>query len=208
MGLLLSYLSGLLRQMTRTEEIADRECYNQKNIESGEVSVMPEPSNKSSASGSTGSCLEIALRSEASHLRASDGREIPFTRAVLTARNACGTEAVDVALHAALGQEGGTEQDVSGAFAGTASSLVPGGSLSWDVYDRLLPAHQGTASKIHMFGYRAVLNWRFELTAWAEYRSAGSSAPVRTPAARWSLRWTVPDPATGAVMLTVEELRS
>ena len=170
------------------------------------VSVMPEPSNKSSLSGSTGSCLEIVLRPEASHLRASGGREVPFARAVLTVRNGCGRNVSDVVLHATLGQEGGTVQDVSGALAGSAAGTVPsGGTVSWDVYDLLLPAHQGTASKVHMFGYRAVLNWRFDLAAWAEYRRAGDPVTVRTPVSRWVLHWTVPDPASGAVVLTIEE---
>jgi hypothetical protein len=56
-----------------------------------------------------------------------------------------------------------------------------------------------------MFGYRAVLNWRFDLALWAEYRAAGDPAPLRTPVSRWVLHWTVPDPATGAVVLTIEE---
>jgi hypothetical protein len=108
--------------------------------------------------------------------------------------------------HATLGQEGGTVQDVSGAFPGGAvASMPPGGTVSWDVYDLLLPAHPGTASKVHMFGYRAALNWRFDLAAWAEYRSSADSPPVRTSLSRWALRWSVPDPSTGAVVLAIEE---
>jgi hypothetical protein len=157
------------------------------------------------ATGGRDHCLEIMLQSADSHLKASDGREIPFTRAILMIRNVCEREAVGVTPHATLGQEGGTIQDVTSSLSHSApSSIPPGGTVSFDVYDLLLPAHPGTASKIHMFGYRAALNWRFDLAAWAEYRPSVSAEPSKTPVLRWSLRWSVADPATGAVALTIE----
>ncbi len=59
-----------------------------------------------------------------------------------------------------------------------------------------------------MFGYRAALNWRFELAAWAEYRTFGSSTAIQTPVSRWALRWSVADLANGAVELNIEELKT
>jgi len=59
-----------------------------------------------------------------------------------------------------------------------------------------------------MFGYRAALNWRFDLDAWAEYRLSGSAGQMQTPVARWSLRWSVPDAAAGAVALTIEDRKT
>src|SRR5512135_374407 len=166
---------------------------------------MPDTPDESVTTGESNSCLEISLKSAASHIRASDGREIPFTRAILTIRNMCDSEVVDVVPHATLGQEGGTVQDVTGSFSQSAHlSIPPGGAADWDVYDLLIPAHPGTASKIHMFGYRAALNWRFELEAWAEYRPSGSSVAVQTPVERWALRWSVENPSTGEVKLTIE----
>jgi hypothetical protein len=138
----------------------------------------------------------------------TDGREIPFTRAILTIRNVCVSEVVSVEPHATLAQEGGTVQDVTSAFSQSAySSIPPGGTVTWDVYDLVIPAHPGTSSKIHMFGYRAALNWRFDLAVWAEYRPSGSSESIHTPVSRWALRWSVPDPATGKVELTIEDLK-
>ncbi|HSB30691.1 MAG TPA: hypothetical protein VLD55_03730 [Candidatus Sulfobium mesophilum] len=158
--------------------------------------------------GERNSCLDISLQSAASHIRASDGREIPFTRAVLTIRNICDAEVLDVVPQATLGQEGGTVQDVTSSVSQWAHlSISPGGAADWDVYDLLIPAHPGAASKIHMFGYRAALNWRFELTAWASYRPPGSSIAVQTPVSRWALRWSVENPATGEVGLTIEDLK-
>jgi hypothetical protein len=173
-----------------------------------EECIMPDTPDESATTGEKNSCLDISLQSAASHMRASDGREIPFTRAVLTIRNICDSEVADVLPHATLGQEGGTVQDVTGSFSQAAhSSIPPGEAASWDVYDLLIPAHPGTASKIHMFGYRAALNWRFELAAWAECRPSGSSKAVQTPVARWALRWSVKNPATGEVELTIEDLK-
>ena len=151
-------------------------------------------------------CLVFSLQAADSRLLASNGKDIPFTRAVLTVRNACTAALIDMVPHATLGQEGGTVQDVTHALSRTAAaSIPPGGTVSWDVYDLLLPAHAGTASKVHMFGYRAALNWRFDLAAWAEYRRAADSPPVRTPVSRWALRWSVADTSTGAVVLAIEE---
>ena len=151
-------------------------------------------------------CLVISLQAADSRLLASNGKEVSFTRAVLTVRNACSTELINMVMHATLGQEGGTVQDVSIAFPGnTGASIPPRGTVSWDVYDLLLPAHPGTASKVHMFGYRAVLNWRFDLAVWAECRRSADTPPVRTTVSQWTLRWSVPDPSSGAVVLSIEE---
>jgi hypothetical protein len=149
--------------------------------------------------------LILSLRPVASHLQAIDGREILFTRAVLTISNSGDTDVTGLVPHVTLGQEGGTVQDVTHALAGSAVALPPGGSITWDVYDLLLPAHPGTASKVHMFGYRAVLNWKFDLAAWADFRLTGSSGPLQTPITRWTLQWSVPDPSTGAVALSIQE---
>lgn len=169
---------------------------------------MTDTEEVSAATGVSNPCLDISLQPAISHLKASDGRDISFTRAILTLRNVCDAEAVGVVPHATLGQEGGTVQDVTSSLSPSASSSIPPqGTVSWDVYDLLLPAHPGTSSKIHMFGYRAALNWRFDLVAWAQYHISASSEPLKTPVLRWSLRWSVVDPATGAVGLAIEEIR-
>jgi hypothetical protein len=166
---------------------------------------MADTVDRNAETGGRDNCLDISLQPEASHIRASDGREIPFARAILTIRNVCNAELSDVVPHVTLGQEGGTVQDVTSSLSHSAlSTIPPNGTVSWDVYDLLLPAHPGTASKVHMFGYRAALNWRFELAAWAEYRVSGSSEPVQIPVSRWALRWSVVDTATGAVDVTIE----
>jgi hypothetical protein len=169
---------------------------------------MPDRPEDSTTNGEGDSCLDISLQAAASNIRASEGRDIPFARAVLVVRNVCDTEVGNIEPHATLGQEGGTVQDVTISFSQSTHSSIPaGGTASWDVYDLLLPAHPGTASKIHMFGYRAALNWRFDLAAWAEYRLPDSSIAVKTAVSRWTLRWSVANPATGEVELTIENLK-
>ena len=151
-------------------------------------------------------CIEISLQAVDSSIRASTGKEIHFTRAILKVRNVCGPAVEGVVCHATLGQEGGTVQDVSGVFP-PAGSLAAGAEATWDIYDVVLPAHPGTASKVHMFGHRAALNWNFDLAAWAEYRLPGSSETEKTSVARWSFHWSVPDASTGAVVLTVDAMK-
>jgi len=168
---------------------------------------MPDISGGNEAALASDPCLDISLESVASHIRTSDGREIPFARAMLTVRNICDAEVLSVMPHANIGQEGGTVQDVTGAFSHAAVASIPsGGTVSWDVFDQLLPAHPGTASKVHMFGYRAALNWMFDLSAYAEYLHSGSSLPLQTPVSRWTFRWSVINTTTGEVGLTIDTL--
>jgi len=150
-------------------------------------------------------CVVIALQTAGSKMVASNGKEISFARAILKFRNTCTAELINMVPHATLGQEGGTVQDVSHGLSNPPTPFTARGSVSWDVYDLLLPAHSGTASKVHMFGYRAALNWRFDLAVWAEYRRTTDSPSVMTPVSRWVLRWSVPDPLNGAVVLAIEE---
>jgi len=157
--------------------------------------------------GTGAGCIHISLQPRASYVKTADKREIPFVRAVLTIDNGCGAEVTDFLPRITLGQEGGTVQEVSSGIKETLPLSIPaGGILEWDVYDLLIPAHTGSAAKIHMFGYRAALNWRFELEVSAEYSLPASSVRVNTPVSRWALRWSVPNPADGAVELTIENL--
>ncbi|MBI5849384.1 MAG: hypothetical protein HZB31_15810 [Nitrospirae bacterium] len=151
--------------------------------------------------------LVISLEPEASQMTASGNREVHFERAILTFRNVSDAELVNVVPHATLGQEGGTIQDISGALLPSVPvSIPPLGTVRWDLYDLLLTAHPGAASKLHMFGYRAALNWRFDLVCRAEYRCADSAASEQTLESRWTLQWTVPDASRGDVTLAIEEV--
>jgi len=168
---------------------------------------MPDIPSGNEAAVARDHCLVISLVSVASHMRTSDGSDIPFARAMLTMRNICDAAVVNVMLHVNIGQEGGTVQDITSAFSRTAIASIPsGGTVSWDVFDQLLPAHPGIASKVHMFGYRAALNWRFDLAAYAEYRNAVSSLPLQTPVLRWTIHWSVTNKSTGEVGLTIDAL--
>lgn len=168
---------------------------------------MTNSGQEKSAQGGRERSLVISLQPEASQMPASGNREIPFERAILTIRNVSDAELVDVVPHATLGQEGGTVQDISGSLAQSVpASIPPLGIVRWDLYDLLLAAHPGAASKLHMFGYRAALNWSFDLAAWAEYRMPGAVAPERTLESRWTFRWTVPDASRGDVALGIEEM--
>ncbi len=150
--------------------------------------------------------LRFELKTVPSTLRVTGGREIPFVRAVLLLRNAGGAAVPGVVAHAELSEERGLVHDATEAMkrAAPADSIPPGGEIAWDVYDLLLAAHAGVASKVHLWGYRAVLNGWIELSARAECRQQG--APASTPVARWRLRWQPPGPAAEEVELAVEAL--
>ncbi len=150
--------------------------------------------------------LRFELKTVPSTLRVAGGREIPFARAVLLLRNTGGAAVSGVVAHAELSEERGLVHDATEAMkrAAPADSIPPGGELAWDVYDLLVAAHAGVASKVHLWGYKAVLNWGIELSARAECRQQG--APASTPVFRWRLRWSPAGPEADSVELAVEAL--
>ena len=153
--------------------------------------------------------LVLSLDLVPSKIGTSGGKEVPFRRGILSVRNTGQTVVSGLVPHATLGQEGGSIQDVSEAFSRskTVESIQPGETIEWDVYDQLLPAHAGAASKVHMFGYRAVLNWWFELVVWAEYRCPDVATSLKTPATRWRLRWSLAEPQMDEVNLYIEAVK-
>jgi len=158
------------------------------------------------AEGNTMGNLDFTLRAFPSTLRITGGREIPFARAILSLRNAGGVTAAGVVPHATLSEERGLVHDAAEALkrAMPADSIPPGGELTWDVYDLLLAAHPGVASKVHLWGYKAALNWWIDFSAWAEYREEGADSPVRTGICRWRLRWSPVEPTAERVELSIE----
>ena len=153
--------------------------------------------------------LVLSLDVVPSRIGTSGGKEVPFKRGVLSLRNTGQTVVSGLVPHATLGQEGGSVQDVSEAFSRseTPESIKPGEAIEWDVYDQLLAAHAGAASKVHMFGYKAVLNWWFELVAWAEYRCPDVAASLQTPTIRWKMRWSLAGPPMDGVDLHIEAVK-
>jgi hypothetical protein len=152
--------------------------------------------------------LRFALKTVPSKLRVTGGREIPFVRAVLLLRNTGGAAVSGVVARAELSEERGLVHDATEAMkrAAPADSLPPGGELAWDVYDLLLAAHAGVASKVRLWGHKAILNGRIELSARADCMPEGAAAPLQTPVARWRLRWQPSGPAAEEVELAVEAL--
>jgi hypothetical protein len=158
----------------------------------GEESMNSDVTTKSQESG-----LKFSLRTVPSKLRVTGGREIPFKRVVLAMRNTGNAAIVRFVPHATLAQEGGSVHDITEALtrATPAEPLPPGGSIEWDVYDLLLAAHPGVGSKVHLWGYKAMLNWWIDLSVWAEYLPSDNIAPLNTQISRWRLRW-IPAHAT------------
>jgi hypothetical protein len=175
-----------------------------------EEDKMPDSPANSNELNTGGIVLEISLRAVPSTLQISGGKIITFSRAILAVRNTSPVKADMFELHATVGQEGGSVQDLTEALSKSRhmESIPPGETVEWDVYDLLLPAHPGVASKVHMFGYRAVLDWWFDLTAWVEYRSPDAPAASQTPAYNWKLRWSRRDPLSDNVDVYIEAVKN
>lgn len=152
------------------------------------------PPAQTETTGRQESSIEISLQAVPSKLRLKGGKEISFSRAVLSMRNTGQTVLLGVVPHASLAQEGGAGSVHDGtealSRAKNVESIPPGETVNWDVYSLLVDAHPGVAGKVHLWGYKAILNWLFELTVWAEYRTAEASTPLNTPISRWKLCWS------------------
>ena len=150
--------------------------------------------------------LDFTLKTVPSMLRITGGREIPMDRAILSLRNTSDKPAGGVVPHATLSEERGLVHDATEVLkrAAPADSIPPGGELTWDVYDLLLTVHPGVASKVHLWGYKAVLNWWIDFSAWAEYRDEDAAALLRTAVSRWKLRWGPAGPSAERIELSIE----
>jgi hypothetical protein len=151
--------------------------------------------------------LQFSTAAFPSTLRVAGGREIPFVRAILSLRNSGDTLAAGVVPHAALSEERGLVHDATEILRRTitADSIPPGGELHWDIYDVLLAAHVGVASKVHLWGYKAVLNWWIDFSVWAEYRDE-TAAPAQTGISRWKLRWNPTGTSAEKIELSMEAI--
>ena len=152
--------------------------------------------------------LDFTLRAFPSTLRITGGREIPFARAILSLHNAGSVTAAGLVPHATLSEERGLVHDATEALkrATPADSIPPGGELTWDVYDLILAAHPGVASKVHLWGYKAALNWWIDFSAWAEFREEGAASSLLTGVSRWKLRWSPAGPPVETIDLSIEAL--
>jgi hypothetical protein len=150
--------------------------------------------------------LDFTLETVPSTLRVTGGREIPFDRAILLLRNTGETLAAAVVPHATLSEERGLVHDSAETMRRLvpSDSIPPGGELMWDVYELLLASHPGVASKVHLWGFKAALNWWIDLSVWAEYRDEGTAALMRTGVSRWKLRWSPAGPSAEKIDLSME----
>ena len=167
---------------------------------------MPDEKAEETKTKSEGSCLEISLQAVPSKLEVSGGREITFTRAMLSMVNTGDAALVDFVPHATFAQERGIVQDATEALSRSkiVKSVQPKETVTWDVYDLLLLAHPGVASKVHLWGYKAVLDWWLDFVAWAEYRTPDVALPQETARHRWRLRWSPAKSQTDAIHLALE----
>jgi hypothetical protein len=170
---------------------------------------MPDTKAAEAKMKSQESCLEISLKAVPSKLQVSVGREIAFTRAMLSMVNTSHAPLVGVVPHATFAQERGIVHDATEALSRSkiVESLHPGETAKWDVYDLLLVAHPGVASKVHLWGYKAVIDWWLDFVAWAEYRTPDVTVPQQTPKHQWKLRWSPAKSQVDEIDLVLEVVK-
>jgi hypothetical protein len=170
---------------------------------------MPDTKATETKTESKESCLEISLQAVPSTLEVSGGREIKFPRAILSMVNTGRTAFVGVVPHATFAQERGIVHDATEALSRSkiVESIQPGESVKWDVYDLLLVAHPGVASKVHLWGYKAVLDWWLDFVAWAEYRTPDVAIQQQTPKHQWRLRWSPAKSQADEIDLALEVVK-
>ena len=130
--------------------------------------------------------LQFSIAAIPATLRVAGGREIPLSGRSFCCAMGRHPGGRGRPARPTLSEERGLVHDATGGSgrAVAAASIPPGGELHWDLYDVLLAAHAGIASKVHLWGYKAVLNWWINFSAWAEYREEGVEAPIQTGISR------------------------
>jgi hypothetical protein len=174
-----------------------------------EYTIMPDTKAAETKTKSQESCLEIFLQAVPSKFQVSGGREIAFTRAMLSMVNTGHVALIGVVPHATFAQERGIVHDATDALSRSkiVESIQPGEAVKWDVYDLLLVAHPGVASKVHLWGYKAVLDWWLDFVAWAEYRTPDVAMPRQTPKHQWKLRWSPAKSQADEIDLALEVVK-
>ncbi|MGD1152641.1 MAG: hypothetical protein ABR911_07185 [Syntrophales bacterium] len=171
---------------------------------------MPDTKAAETKTKSQEICLEIFLQAVPSKLQVNGGREIAFTRAMLSMVNTGHATLIGVVPHATFAQERGIIHDATDALSRSkiVESIQPGEAVKWDVYDLLLVAHPGVASKVHLWGYKAVLDWWLDFVAWAEYRTPDVATPRQTPKHQWKLRWSPAKSQADEIDLALEVVKN
>jgi hypothetical protein len=170
--------------------------------------MQPNTADKDTKTPGGEGGLEVSLQAVASTLGVTGGRDIAFRRAKLIMHNKGPAEVEGFTPHATLLQERGLVHDATEALSQslTAQAIPAGEKVEWDIYDLLLSIHGGVASKVHLWGYKAILDWWLELSAWAEYRHP-DAALIQTPVFRWKLKWSPANSEAEEIGLSIEVVK-
>lgn len=145
--------------------------------------------------------LEIALRPAQATLHLAGGRTLPFTDGVLVLRNATGMALEDLRATATVRQEGAILAAEEVPLGQAGSWLPAGASLERGLYELLQALDRGLASRVHLWGPKAVLNWPFHLSLEVSWRAGGEA---HRTACACGFRWTQPEGPDGAFALELD----
>ena len=152
--------------------------------------------------------LALAWRPEASELHGPGGKPIPFTDAALVVHNAGAVPLGELRATVTVRQEDSLlceARDAMGAALG-GRVLAPGESVAVGAFALLQEVDQGLASRVHLFGVKALLTWRFRVVAEVDCRAAGGASGRGKARAEFAFHWAPPESPGGPVGLVEDPL--
>ncbi|HSH69937.1 MAG TPA: hypothetical protein VK997_08470 [Deferrisomatales bacterium] len=132
--------------------------------------------------------LQLDLVAREVPLQYPGAEGVVFQDAVVVVRNTGAVSAARIGLLCTVVNEGKPMVDrlVDLTPLGFAETLRPGAEGTVSFFRLLQREARGFGSKVNLFGYRAVLNWTYELTATPV---AGPDAVPAGTERRWRVRW-------------------
>ena len=130
--------------------------------------------------------LDVVARKVPLQYRGAEG--VVFQDAVVVVRNTGAVSAPSIGLLCTVANEDKLTVDrlVDLTPLGFADTLKPGAEGTVSFFRLLQREARGFGSKVSLFGYRAVLNWTYDLTATPV---AGPDAVPAGTERRWQVRW-------------------
>ncbi len=150
--------------------------------------------------------LELVWRPEASELHGPGGKPIAFTDAVLVVRNAGSAPLEGLRAVVTVRQEDALLCEARDAMGATLGErvLAPGESVAGSALALLQEVDPGLASRVHLFGVRALLTWRFRVLAEVSCRAADGASGSPSARSEFAFHWA-PAESPGAPIGLVED---
>lgn len=152
--------------------------------------------------------LELDWLPKESELHGPGGKPIAFTDAVLVVRNAGAVPVGELRATATVRQEDALLCEARDALGATLAGrvLAPGESVAGSALALLQEVDAGLASRVHLFGVKALLTWRFRVAAEVHCRAADGASGQGKARAEFAFHWVPPESTGGPIGLVEDPL--